>query len=182
MYLYIPLFLLLTISPFADAHLPNPVLRAANQIHRRAIKRSSGLARDIRMAFGGMMLDKRSSGQTGNVYCVSNPNVNGTSPTTGDGTVSLSSSSAQSLPSSSGRASATASGGSSAPTGSATSSAWKLKQNYVSPTLPPSPSHSLTLRVMDSKATLSSMAGTSSRARIPQTDKSPMSIRIPQYV
>lgn len=141
MYLYLPWLLLLSaLLPFTDAHPQNPVARAANQIHRRAIKRSAGLARDIRVAFGGMVLDKRANGAPGKVYCVNNPNFNGTTlpnaNDNGNGTSNASPQSSTHPPRSSssghGSPSATGSSGSPAtPTGSAASSSpWKLKQSY----------------------------------------------------
>ncbi|KAJ3480152.1 hypothetical protein NLI96_g8544 [Meripilus lineatus] len=134
MYLKIPLFLLLTIPPFADAHFPS-ITRATSEIHRRAIKRSSGLARDLRIAFGGLRVDKRASGP-GNVYCVSNPSVNETTPDDGSSnnngnTSPLSSGQPRSSSSTSGRGSpsATGSSGSPATPTSGASSRWKLKQS-----------------------------------------------------
>ncbi|KAI0961041.1 hypothetical protein AcV7_000253 [Taiwanofungus camphoratus] len=126
MYLRVPLlvFLLANIMP-ADANVfqrgSRSLVRAVNSAHHKAVKRSTGFLNDLRVAYGGLLVQQ--PGDAGKMYCVSGPS-SGTSPTgVGHGTNGTSATS----PEASGTSSASApvaSGGSTA------SSPWKLTQNY----------------------------------------------------
>ncbi|TCD66776.1 hypothetical protein EIP91_000967 [Steccherinum ochraceum] len=80
MYLRIPLilFLLASTSPAPSeanivARSSKSIARAANRLHHRALKHSAGLARDLRVAFNGALLEQPSNLGNARVYCVSNP-------------------------------------------------------------------------------------------------------------
>ncbi|KAI0638975.1 concanavalin A-like lectin/glucanase domain-containing protein [Trametes polyzona] len=138
------LALLLANSVPADANLlarsSESILNAVNRAHRRAAKRSTGLAKDLRRAFSGMLFEQELvATNPQRVYCVSgssltNSNANGNSGSNGTSDSSSSASPSGSSPArSSGTAqhSSTASGP--APTGgsgSSASSPWKLFKSY----------------------------------------------------
>ncbi|KAI0793293.1 concanavalin A-like lectin/glucanase domain-containing protein [Abortiporus biennis] len=143
MYFHIPLLLLLLANtPTSDANIltrsSESVIRAVSKAHRHAIKRSTGLARDIRLAVGGFKVDKRSFPSVGHVYCVSSPGFasNNTGLPNGSNGININGTSSSLSPSgsftSSGSASSTrtSSGASSSSTSSPQSSPWKLKQSY----------------------------------------------------
>ncbi|OBZ78987.1 putative glycosidase C21B10.07 [Grifola frondosa] len=130
MHFHLPLllFLLVTVVP-SDAGLlaqgSDSLVHAAHFAHRRAIKRSTGLAQDLRRAFAGILLDQpSSSGTTGRVYCVSVSGLssNNTSSTGSGSNGTATSVSSGSAASASGTSSSGSSGGSSSP--------WKLIQSY----------------------------------------------------
>ncbi len=167
-------FLLANTAP-ADAGLfarsSESFVRAVNRVHHRAAKRSTGLAKDLRRAFSGMLYEQELvSTSPQKVYCVS-----GSSLTNGSGSNGTSDSSSSSSPSgtssarSSGTAqhSSTASSPAATSTGSTSSSPWKVFKSYVR-------AH-LALRnfqadcLVISKGTRSSTAGTSSLLVTPHT-------------
>lgn len=146
MYFHIPLLIfLLALSAPTDANIftrsTESFVRIANTAHRRAVKRSSGLAQDLRRAFSGILVEPAQSNQK--VYCVSTPDNSAgglSSNSTGGGSSSASGSfsSSSTQPSGTAHGTASSSGTSSAPsaTGSsssgnaASSSPWKLAQSY----------------------------------------------------
>ncbi|EIW65027.1 uncharacterized protein TRAVEDRAFT_25981 [Trametes versicolor FP-101664 SS1] len=136
--LHIPalVFLLANTAP-ADAGLfarsSESLVRAVNRVHHRAAKRSTGLAKDLRRAFSGMLYEQELvSTNPQKVYCVS-----GSSLTNGSGSNGTSDSSSSSSPSgtSSARSSGTAQHSSTASSPAATStgsssSPWKVFKSY----------------------------------------------------
>ncbi|KAI0358949.1 hypothetical protein OH77DRAFT_1587250 [Trametes cingulata] len=147
--LHIPIlvFLLANTAP-SDANLlarsSESLIRAANRVHRRAAKRSAGLAKDLRRAFSGMLFEQElAASNPQRVYCVSGTSLTNSNGTSGDGSNGTSVSSVSSSPS--GSASASSSGtakhsstasspapsGSSGSSGSSTpASPWKLFKSY----------------------------------------------------
>ncbi|KAH9947964.1 concanavalin A-like lectin/glucanase domain-containing protein [Amylocystis lapponica] len=117
MYLSIPLllFLLANVAP-ADAHLlsrgSESIVRVASQVRHRAVKRTVGLLKDIRLAYTGLVLQQQQGGN--GQYCLP---LN-TSLTGGN-------SSSSSSPSGSSSASTPIATG-----GTVASSPWKLAQSY----------------------------------------------------
>ncbi|KII94428.1 glycoside hydrolase family 16 protein [Plicaturopsis crispa FD-325 SS-3] len=104
MHLHLPLgliiFLLVHIAPASAGGFPrvarDTLGRATRHVHRVALKHSAGLARDLRVALGGVLVSQQpiNSGSSNRIYCVvgSNPSsgsgtgTNGTSPATPSGT------------------------------------------------------------------------------------------------
>jgi len=101
------------------------VSRAVHDIHQRAVRHTHNLARDLRIAFGGILLARASGDIQQVVYCKrgnQSPLVNGNG---GSGNVSTTTSGSTSHP-----ATATQSG--SKPTATTTlTSPWKLANSYV---------------------------------------------------
>lgn len=141
MHIRIPLLvLLLAVAAPTDANLftrsTESFVRIANNAHRHAVKRSSGLAKDLRRAFTGVLVEPVASGNQ-KVFCVSAPSGGLTaSNNTGGGGGSSSPSASSARPSGTARGSASSSGSPPSSTssggGSASSSPWKLAQSYVS--------------------------------------------------
>ena len=153
MYIHIPLILFLFANVAqTDANLlsrsSESLVRVAARAHKHAIKRSSGLARDLRLSFRGILATdtQQQPAAIGNsrVYCVNSPGPalsgngtnqigsgNGTSISSGSKSTSSGSAQASSIGSSKG--SPTSSTSASTPTGSPTpASPWKIAQQYVS--------------------------------------------------
>ena len=157
MRLHLPLllFLLVNTAP-SDAGLisrgTESVARTANRLHRKAAKRSAGLAQDLRRAFSGMYSKElaATTGGSQRAYCVGNSNgatlggnANNTSPSGdddgNDGTSSSSSSPVQSSSSTSDSSTRDRSSSTSTSTKTSTGSRpsptpdspWQLKKNYV---------------------------------------------------
>ncbi|KAI0078493.1 hypothetical protein K474DRAFT_1660304 [Panus rudis PR-1116 ss-1] len=124
------LCLLLSVAP-SDANLfarsSHSVVSAANRVHKRAVKHSAGLARDLRLALGGILLEQNSNVGNARVYCVSSPN-GGSSLTNATTPNNPTSPATASHPTSSGSPASSASG--SSPTNGASASPWKLSQNF----------------------------------------------------
>ncbi|KAH7883790.1 glycoside hydrolase family 16 protein [Phlebopus sp. FC_14] len=89
-----------------------------SHVHKVAVKRSSSLARDLRVAFGGVLVAQPGSGPTQNVYCVSSGG-GGVTPPSGSGNSSSSAS-----------GTATASAAEPSSTTSVPSSPWKTISTY----------------------------------------------------
>lgn len=132
---YLILLALAQTYPAEAAH-SNIFRRATESFHKVALKHSAGLARDLRIAFGGLLVDKRSDHRlvarsgTGQQQCVvslqgesdgsgSGLGTNGTSATSGHASAT-----ASAIPST-----ATKTGSSATPS---STSAWKVAQNWVS--------------------------------------------------
>lgn len=134
MHFHVPflLALLINVAP-SDANLLARSTETVLRAHKHAVKRSAGLARDLRLAFNGILVEQNKLGSS-RVYCVSSPSDNGSTLT--NGTSPNPSSPATFAPNptstgSKGSSSSTTSGA--APTGSSSaSSPWKLSQNFVS--------------------------------------------------
>ncbi|OSD05800.1 glycoside hydrolase family 16 protein [Trametes coccinea BRFM310] len=142
------LFFLLANTAPSDANLFARGTESLAKVHRRAAKRSAGLAKDLRRAFNGMLFQQQldfSSPQK--AYCVPSEGLKSSNGSSGSGSNGTSSSSVDSSPSNSASASPsgsakqspTASGSSSASSpsstsshssGSSSSSPWKLFQSY----------------------------------------------------
>ncbi|EED82529.1 hypothetical protein POSPLDRAFT_112923 [Postia placenta Mad-698-R] len=124
MYLQLPLllYLLASVAP-SDAGLftrsSEHVLRGVNAAHHHAVKRSSGLAKDLRRALSGILVAEGDSGAQ-HVYCISGTSL--TNPDTSPGGGGSSGSSP--------KASGTATASASSPSGTVASSPWKVKQSY----------------------------------------------------
>ncbi|KAI0735592.1 concanavalin A-like lectin/glucanase domain-containing protein [Earliella scabrosa] len=97
MRLHLPLLLFLVNTAPSDAGLisrgTESVARTANRLHRKAAKRSAGLAQDLRRAFSGMYSKElaATTGGSQRAYCVGNSNgatlggnANNTSPSGDD--------------------------------------------------------------------------------------------------
>lgn len=140
-----PLIFLLAIAAPIDANIltrsTESFVRMANIAHRHAVKRSSGLARDLRRAFGSILVEPANNNQK--VYCVSAPSNSAGGLTSssnntegGSSSASESSSGSSARPSGTASSSSTSSAASSTPSSSsgnaASSSPWKLAQSYVS--------------------------------------------------
>ncbi|KAI0825215.1 concanavalin A-like lectin/glucanase domain-containing protein [Trametes gibbosa] len=115
--------------------------RAVNRAHHRAAKRSTGLARDLRRAFSGMLFQQQEldAAAPQKVYCVSGSSLTNGDANSGAGSNGASNSSASSSPSgsaptrSSGTAQRSSTASGSAPTstgGSTPSSPWKISRSY----------------------------------------------------
>ncbi|KAI0932742.1 hypothetical protein AcW2_001277 [Taiwanofungus camphoratus] len=122
MYFHLPLLLfLLARADLSEANLfarsSEHIVRSVNAAHRHAIKRSSGLARDLRRALTGILVDEASSGPQ-HVYCVTGSGL--TPNSTGGGKFG----------SSSAKPSGTATGSAANPTSTIPASPWKLTQAY----------------------------------------------------
>ncbi|CAL1696723.1 unnamed protein product [Somion occarium] len=132
MHFHVPflLALLINVAP-SDANLLARSTETVLRAHKHAVKRSAGLARDLRLAFNGILVEQNKLGSS-RVYCVSSPSDNGSTLT--NGTSPNPSSPATFAPNptstgSKGSSSSTTSGA--APTGSSSaSSPWKLSQNF----------------------------------------------------
>ena len=126
MYLRVPLllFLLASAAP-SDANIftrsSERVLRSINSAHRHAVKRSSNLARDLRRALSPILISQDYSSQS--VYCVNGGGLIGGSGSSDSGSGGSGSSGSKA----SGTSTASAAKGSS----TASSSPYKLQQNYV---------------------------------------------------
>jgi len=119
MFSRLPLLLLLLVNAVpSDAGLSESFVSTVNKAHRRALRRSSGLARDLRTALGGLRVEQRSVQQ---MYCVSGSG----SGLTASNDTGLSGGGV-SVPS--GTATGTAATASS--TSSVAASPWKLVQGY----------------------------------------------------
>lgn len=138
MHLRAPFALLLILITAAEATLASRSSGFFNRVHHSAIKRSAGLARDIRATMRGILVEQSSSDSSNRaVYCVANnnavnPGSNSGNNTIVPGTVPSSSSSrggGSSSTSVSNQPSSTVSG-SSAPSPSVAPSEWKLVQTY----------------------------------------------------
>ena len=98
------------------------VSRAVHDIHQRAVRQTHSLARDLRIAFGGVLVSRANNDVQHVVYCKQanqSPFVNGGG---GSGNISVTTSS--------GTATATKSGSTIAATPTPTSP-WKLTNSYV---------------------------------------------------
>ncbi|EIM86268.1 uncharacterized protein STEHIDRAFT_147699 [Stereum hirsutum FP-91666 SS1] len=130
---YLILLALAQAYPAEAAH-SNIFRRATESFHKVALKHSAGLARDLRIAFGGLLVDKRSDhrlvarSSTGQQQCV--VSLQGESDGSGSGL------GANATSATSGHASATASAVPSTATKTGSSatpsstSAWKVAQNW----------------------------------------------------
>ncbi|KAI0662407.1 concanavalin A-like lectin/glucanase domain-containing protein [Cubamyces menziesii] len=143
-HLSILVFLLVNTVP-SDANLlarsSDSLMKAAKRVHRRAAKRSAGLAKDLRRAFNGMLFQQQlDTSNPQQVYCVSGGGLKsssgssdtGSNGTSGSSPASSASGSASAGSSGTAKHSSTASGSASSPspTGSASSSPWKLFKSY----------------------------------------------------
>lgn len=73
MHLYAPLAVCLLSATLSDATLFSHTTSFANRVHHSAVKRSAGLARDIRTAMKGILVEQRASTNSGSrVFCVAN--------------------------------------------------------------------------------------------------------------
>ncbi|KZT06218.1 glycoside hydrolase family 16 protein [Laetiporus sulphureus 93-53] len=124
------LFLLENVAP-SDANLftrgSDTILRTASRVRHNAVKRSTGLMRDLRTAYHGVLVDQTDSG-SGGTYCI---NVLSNESTLNGGSGSGSSSGGIS----GGVGGSAVASGTSAAVPSASSSAeasspWKLQQSY----------------------------------------------------
>jgi len=130
MYLHLPLVLYLLANALpSDANIfargSDNILRGINAAHGHAVKRSSGLAKDLRRAFSGVLVAEADSGSQ-HVYCVSGTSLTGG----GSGTSSGGGGSGAGSGSASAKASGTATASASSPSGTVASSPWQLKQAY----------------------------------------------------
>lgn len=167
--LHIPVlvFLLANTAP-ADAGLfarsSESLVRAVNRVHHRAAKRSTGLAKDLRRAFSGMLYEQELvSTNPQKVYCVSGSSLTNGSGSESNGTSDSSSSSSPSGTSSarsSGTAQHSSTASSPATTSTGSSSPWKVFKSYVRVIL--ALHYLLPDRLVISKETRFSTAGTSS--------------------
>jgi len=143
MYLRLPLilFLVATAAPEpSDASMlarsSESIVRSAHRLHRRAIRHSAGLARDLRVAFNGVRLEQPSAIGNARVYCVSSPNggLSGPPPPsnpTSPASPSQSHSANGTASSTRGSPSSSATSGSASPTSAPLpASPWKLLQAY----------------------------------------------------
>ncbi|KIP03265.1 glycoside hydrolase family 16 protein [Phlebiopsis gigantea 11061_1 CR5-6] len=145
MYLHAPAVLVLLIhAAYADASLfgttSESIARVATRAHRHAVKRSAGLARDLRLSFRGILATDSQPADVSNarVYCVNSPSSgltgNGTNIAGGNSTTSISHSVSATSVATSSKGSATGSKTASASataTPSATaSSPWKILESY----------------------------------------------------
>ncbi|KAH9850674.1 concanavalin A-like lectin/glucanase domain-containing protein [Lenzites betulinus] len=134
--LHVPVLVFLLVNT-ADANLlsrgTDSLARAVNRAHHRAAKRSTGLARDLRRAFSGMLFQQQELDTTPQkVYCVSGSSLtSGSNGTSDSSTSSLPSGSASAHSSGATQHSSTASGAAPTSTGSSTSaSPWKISKTY----------------------------------------------------
>lgn len=144
MLLPIPLLLLALAQAYpAEAAHSNIFRRATDRFHKAALRHSAGLARDLRVAFGGLLVEKRSSSQlvarstNGQQCVVSLQDVNDSGSSSASGTGSNATSGTGTSARVSGTSSATASRSTSTSTKSGSSaspsstSAWKVAQSWV---------------------------------------------------
>ncbi|KAL6300291.1 concanavalin A-like lectin/glucanase domain-containing protein [Sparassis latifolia] len=124
MYLKFPLmlFLLLQAAP-SDANLfsrgSETIVRSVNHVHRHALRRSAGLAKDIRRALSGILVEQQPVSSSS--YCGLGLGLSNNSIGSDSGYA----------PAASAKPSATSTGSAASPSGSAAaSSPWKLTQNY----------------------------------------------------
>lgn len=159
MYLHLPLLLfLLAHAAQSEANVlarsSESIVRVATRAHRRAVKGSAGLARDLRLSFRGILADTQQPAAISNsrIYCVSSSGFssggNGSEIANG-GTTSVgfepistnvpfsgsssgsSASSTSKLTGTTGTGTATGSGSKPTSSAGATSSPWKIVQSYV---------------------------------------------------
>ncbi|EED82530.1 hypothetical protein POSPLDRAFT_53931 [Postia placenta Mad-698-R] len=129
MYLHVPLllFLLANVVP-SNANVftrgSESITRAAKRARHNTIKRSSGLIRDLRLAYSGTLVDQQAD-SPGKYYCVK-VDTDETSSTNGTRSGSSSVASLGAKPS----ATATSSSAPAASSSAVASSPWKLKQSY----------------------------------------------------
>lgn len=116
MYTFLPLLAL----ALAPASLVEGRSSFLSHAHKVAVKHSAGLARDLRVAFGGVLVTQPTSPSNQNVYCVGSDGVGVSVPSSGN------SSSSSSTKTGSGTATGTAVPSST----SVPSSPWKAVQNY----------------------------------------------------
>lgn len=135
MYLHTPLLLfLLTNIVSADANIfarsSDSFVRAASAAHQHAIKRSSGLARDLRLALSPILVAQDQASGAGRIFCISSAGLTSSNSTGGNSSTAASAS----FSAPSGTATATHSGSATSPAASASvaASPWKLTQAYVS--------------------------------------------------
>ncbi|PSS37199.1 hypothetical protein PHLCEN_2v970 [Hermanssonia centrifuga] len=158
MYLHLPLLLfLLAHATQSEANVlarsSESIVRVATRAHRRAVKGSAGLARDLRLSFRGILADTQQPAAISNsrIYCVSSSGFssggNGSEIANG-GTTSVgfepistnvpfsgsssgsSASSTSKLTGTTGTGTATGSGSKPTSSAGATSSPWKIVQSY----------------------------------------------------
>lgn len=147
MYFNIPLILfLLAHVAQSDANLlarsSDSIVRAASRAHRHAVKRSAGLARDLRLSFRGILAaDTQQPAAIGNsrVYCVNSPAPgltagNGTNVSNGNGTSSISFGPVPTSKGSPTGSKTSSQPGSTPTTAPSASSPWSMIQSYVSAT------------------------------------------------
>jgi hypothetical protein len=177
----------------------NLASRAVESVHRIATHHTKGFARDLRIAFGAVLLGKRqqtpldvSSSRV--VYCKANNSFgssgDGSSSDGGDsgngngsGSGSGSGNSGNSTRSGSG-GSGTSTGSTAGPSGSAVSSPWKLAESHVSCSLLVNFIQIVLMivRRISRVEEISLMAGTSGHSQIQLTELSIMLMRILEYV
>lgn len=174
----LPLSLILLIADYTTPTEGNLIPRAIHKAHKFAAKKTHNLARDLRVAFGGVLVsrDDTSAATTKRVvYCKPKQAPFGTGPTNsgtntggGNGTsVSVAGSPTQGYPSASGTKTAT--GSKPSATANIPDSPWKLQQSYVRDLffyISCSARVEWTLMVGYSLEIASSKGGTSSRAAI----------------
>lgn len=112
-------FLLLIALALAPVPLVQGKSLILTHAHKAAVKRSAGLARDLRVAFGGILTTQPSSSSNLNFYCVGSD---------GEGVSMPSSGNSSSSPNMNGNATST---GTAAPSStSVASSSWKATNSY----------------------------------------------------
>ncbi|PCH33206.1 glycoside hydrolase family 16 protein [Wolfiporia cocos MD-104 SS10] len=124
------LYLLVSVTP-SNASLfargPERLLRGVSSAHRRAVERSAALAKDLRRALSGVLVEQAvSDTAVQHVYCISGTSLTGNGSSSSDGSDSGGGSGSSPAK---GSGTATASGSSPSST-STSSSPWKLKQAY----------------------------------------------------
>ncbi|KAH8101373.1 concanavalin A-like lectin/glucanase domain-containing protein [Cristinia sonorae] len=128
MYLHLPLILSLVATAAPSSAESNLLSR----LHRRAIKHSSGFARDLRLTFNGVRSEQPPALANARVYCVSSPNSGLGDPPAIPSPNPTSPAQPANGTSTRGSSSPSSSGSSAAPTGGASlpPSPWKLLQSY----------------------------------------------------
>ena len=134
MHLYTPLVLLLVAQAGqADASLWSRSTDLVTRARHHAVKRSAGLARDLRLSFQGILaVDQPASSGNSKIYCVSSSSgLTSGSGTSGGENAGGASAGFSSVSSATGTAGATAATSTGSTSTNATS-LYKLKQSYVS--------------------------------------------------
>ena len=141
--MYLPFFLALSFLAIASPSEASILARgseffvhAATKAHRRAARHSAGLARDLRLSFGGLLAARQQSSSVASsrLYCVNYSGLpaasNATNIVGGGNPTTVKSGSRPSATTKPG--SGTATGSQSSATSTSQSSPWKLQQQYVS--------------------------------------------------
>lgn len=133
---YFPLSLLLFITDYSTPAQANLVPRAIQRAHKFAAKQTHNLAKDLRLAFGGVLVPRDDTSAPlaqRVVYCKTKQAPFNAGPTGGSNVTSMTAggSSTKGYPPSNVPGTKTATSGQPSATGVVPDSPWKLQQSYV---------------------------------------------------